>query len=124
MSGESPTFFHHAVVKARKPHKCYECRGAIQPEEKYHKFAGVWNGDFQTFQRCGDCHTLAVEIENQRDSEFGAHEDNNVEFGGLLEHASESEDNKVRLSKVVAIMQKCGAIVPQWAIDRLKGDEQ
>lgn len=120
---EHSSFFHHITVKARKIHKCCECRGAIQLGEKYHKFSGVWNGDFDTFKRCLDCHALAIEIESQNENDFGRSEENNVWFYGLTDHVAES-DGEERLSKLVAIMQKRGATVPQWAIDRLKGDEE
>ncbi len=46
------------MVKARKPHKCYECRGGIPSGETYEKIAGVWDGEFSEFKTCARCSEL------------------------------------------------------------------
>lgn len=42
--------------KARKPHKCYECRRAIAKGETYTEHSGLWrDGGWMTFRWCEHC---------------------------------------------------------------------
>ena len=59
--GEESEFYHVVIRKARKPHKCSECDGTIQPKEKYQHYVGKWDGDISTFDTC----LLCIEIENK-----------------------------------------------------------
>ena len=52
---EQAEFYQLENRKARKPHKCYECRRAIQPGEKYEHVRAKWDGDFSTIYTCGLC---------------------------------------------------------------------
>ena len=52
-----PEFYSEAWRTARKVHKCYECGRKIEPGEKYEVVSGVWDGDFETYKTCNDCHT-------------------------------------------------------------------
>ena len=53
-----PSFFDETRPKARKKHRCCECRGDILPGEHYQKVVGVWSGDFSWFKICGSCEEL------------------------------------------------------------------
>lgn len=55
---DGPEFYTAKVVKARKSHKCYECRSEIKSGEQYFRDTGMWGGDFSTFRTC----CLCVEI--------------------------------------------------------------
>lgn len=52
---DPPEFCHNEVRKARKPHKCYECRVTIEPGERYEHTRGKWEGDISTFDTCALC---------------------------------------------------------------------
>lgn len=56
--GDGPSVFDEKTVKAKKAHKCSECRGAILPGEAYLKTWGIWDGEASTFKRCADCSSL------------------------------------------------------------------
>jgi hypothetical protein len=52
---EGPEFFVMHVVKARKPHRCYECGGPIFAKEKYKRSTGKWDGEVITYRECCGC---------------------------------------------------------------------
>lgn len=104
------------MCKARKPHRCQECYGTIQPGEKYHKITGVFDGSGFTHKICADCQLLINEL-----NEGKAFEDT-VWFGGLCEFASEEGDEYLR--RYAEIKRKRGAEVKPWIIERLKGEEE
>lgn len=52
---EMPEAFRQSDVKAKKFHRCDECRGWIAPGEKYRKSFGVWDGDARSYKTCFDC---------------------------------------------------------------------
>lgn len=54
--GEGNCEFHSEVIrKARKRHKCVECKRFIEPGENYERVVGKWNGDISTFLTCIHC---------------------------------------------------------------------
>lgn len=55
---DGPDFLREKHVKARKPHQCSDCRGAIQPGEVYLHTTGMWDGDISTFKTCKGCQGL------------------------------------------------------------------
>ena len=54
-------FYSSTWPKARKPHKCCECRREIAPGEKYERTVGKWDGQMDTYLTCSEC----VEIRQQ-----------------------------------------------------------
>lgn len=60
-----PEHFRQANVRARKFHRCTECRGWIAPGETYLKTFGVWDGDAAGYATCSDCQALAAWAEDQ-----------------------------------------------------------
>lgn len=48
-------FYHTQYPTARKPHRCCECRGTIQPGERYERVSGKSDGDVWTVKSCGRC---------------------------------------------------------------------
>lgn len=60
---DPPAFFSKTVRRARKPHRCDECRGQILPGEKYEYVSGKWD-DFCTFEICEHCIDLRQWVTN------------------------------------------------------------
>lgn len=56
--GDPAEFYHAEMRKARKPHKCYECRCEIPVGETYEHVRGKWEGDVSTFKTCALCFEL------------------------------------------------------------------
>jgi len=53
---ESPASVHDVrIVKARKIHKCCECRDTINVGEKYEYVFGKWDGEIGVFKTCLSC---------------------------------------------------------------------
>lgn len=53
-----PTFYNAKIVKARKLHKCCECRQPIETGTHYHRADGLWDGEVSTFKTCLECKRL------------------------------------------------------------------
>lgn len=60
--GCGPSFASTKLLKARKDHRCFECKGAIKKGTQYEKVAGKWGTGFETFKTCGDCGSLRTEF--------------------------------------------------------------
>lgn len=55
--GERCDFYDERVVaRARKTHRCYECREPIAAGESYLRIFGVWGGDASTIKTCARCY--------------------------------------------------------------------
>ncbi|MEE5088422.1 hypothetical protein V2J74_27080 [Pseudomonas alliivorans] len=82
-------------VCARKQHTCSECRGHIQPGERYMLLSGAHDGQGYSFKRCAGCHLAFNWIDlTLRAGPNGMPPDEGIEFGALrselVEYASES----------------------------------
>lgn len=55
LDADPPEFCHHEIRKARKQHKCYECRRKIEPGERYEHVSGKWDGGLASMSVCLDC---------------------------------------------------------------------
>lgn len=108
---EWPEWFHVARPKARKQHKCCECRGVIDAGETHLKYSGVWGGEFASHRMCLDCRALMNEVD------AGVPVDEQCGFTGLLECCADIGDEY--LSRLVSIMAKRRAKIPDWAAERL-----
>lgn len=53
--GEPADFCRTETRKARKSHRCCECRKTIQPGQRYEVCSGSWDGGIQTFKTCQSC---------------------------------------------------------------------
>lgn len=56
-------FFDDTWPTARKPHRCVECREAIEVGEQHKKTAYRFNGSFHSERRCLPCVEVAAEFE-------------------------------------------------------------
>lgn len=50
--------YNSAMVKARKAHKCCECRRVIQPGEQYERVAAIWDGSWSHYRTCALCREI------------------------------------------------------------------
>lgn len=74
------------TVKARKPHRCYECGKTINPGDQYHYLTGVCSGDMHQQHTCTFCRRVFEDL-----TAMGYC----VLFGGLWEHVGEIERGDV-----------------------------
>ena len=81
---ESPTAYREIVRKARKPHKCGDCKGQIQIGERYTYISGIWDGKPTSYHRCQDCTHIRCEIVKETEEECMPM---NGLVGWLLEYA-------------------------------------
>ncbi len=61
--GPTPKFYHLTMRKARKVHKCYECRSEIKPNELYEDVRGCWEDRPLTIKTCSDCIEIREALE-------------------------------------------------------------
>ena len=55
---DGPSLYSALMRRARKQHKCCECRELIVAGDQYEDVSGCWDGDFNTHKTC----LLCVEI--------------------------------------------------------------
>lgn len=60
--GEAAEFCREVERKARKSHKCGECRRVINPGENYTYYVGKWDGEIGTHKMCSDCRSVVAEF--------------------------------------------------------------
>lgn len=56
---DRPAVFEEVMRRARKLHRCGECRGIITPGCHYHESRGLWDGQWSTHKTCGACYVVA-----------------------------------------------------------------
>ncbi len=59
--GEQATFYQERIVKARKPHTCYECRETIPIGARYEYVCGRWD-DFAHYHFCLTCAEIGTAL--------------------------------------------------------------
>ncbi|BBB99363.1 hypothetical protein [Bradyrhizobium elkanii] len=60
-----PADFYCATIRrARKPHKCEECSGAILAGESYENVRGSWDRCISEFKTCSRCVDLRTWVRN------------------------------------------------------------
>jgi hypothetical protein len=55
---EQPSCYTETLRKARKEHRCCECRETIKPGDSYHYTSGIWDGRACSFKLCAKCEAL------------------------------------------------------------------
>ena len=65
--GELSSCYSLKKRKARKQHKCCECKGVIQAGEVYNLHSGIWNCEPASFKVCADCEELRDRIRSECD---------------------------------------------------------
>jgi len=66
---DSPKVYTITNPKARKEHRCCECRGVIQVGEIYERYTGIWD-EPDTFKTCPDCVALRDEISTETKNNY------------------------------------------------------
>jgi hypothetical protein len=56
--GDAPDVYATTAMKARVPHKCYECGSAINPGEQYERNASLYDGYWTIAKTCCRCLSL------------------------------------------------------------------
>lgn len=57
-----PQFFSVSTPRARKEHRCYECKSVIHIGENYECANGKWDAGMQTFKTCNSCIQLREKL--------------------------------------------------------------
>ena len=99
--------------KARKEHRCCECRGLIQKGEHYFYSQGVWDHKGQSFKTCEECEALREKV-NQYYDEY----EDRPAFNQLYEAVFDIENIDICRTYINTKIKR-GAAVPQWMSDRL-----
>lgn len=53
--GDGPECFSRKRPRARKEHRCTECRETIEPGQQYEHASGIWDGSPDSFKTCLSC---------------------------------------------------------------------
>lgn len=65
--GDAASVFRSHMVRARKPHRCYECRDQISIGQQYERVNGLWEHTWSTYRFCLPCSEIQREFsENGR----------------------------------------------------------
>lgn len=71
LDAEPPQFSTESTPRSRTRRRCCECRGWIEPGERYHRLTGKWDGDILTFETCLQCEEIRQATwKLNRDSHF------------------------------------------------------
>lgn len=116
---EMPAAYLHRMSRARKEHKCCECRGIISVGELYHVHSGIWDGTPERYKVCEDCERLRDSIN------AGLAIDERAWFTGLAEFVFES-DNLSFIKAFLITKEKRRASIDSWMNERFDDlvDEQ
>ena len=99
--------------KARRAHRCCECRGTIEPGEIYHYHKGIWDDGPASYKVCYDCEKLRKDLDN------GVKYEDVTPFEGLWDSVDgASADNPAVARMWIAILEKRGQEVPVWLEQR------
>lgn len=93
----APTVFRQTHRRARKTHRCCECRMPILPGEQHEESFGIWEGDPQTFRTCEVCQWF---ISRVVDAELKAGcriYEARPAFGALMEAFADGHDEEIGL---------------------------
>ena len=52
---DMPAFYSEEYRRARRPHRCVECGGAIASGARYQHASGKWDGDLRSYATCLTC---------------------------------------------------------------------
>lgn len=102
-------FYSVSFRKAKKPHKCHECAGAILPGEKYEYVCGRWDGDLSYFKTCSHCVDLRTWVKNNLPCVCWAHGNMHDDLSENVREATYRASEETRglrfgfLRRVVAI---------------------
>jgi hypothetical protein len=97
--------------KARKDHRCEECRGAIKAGEIYCYHHGVFDGAGFSHKVCVDCEQIRTELNKELDTY------DQVCVGEICDAVFEGDDAGIK--RYIEIKIKRGCPVQSWMTERL-----
>jgi len=59
---ETSTVWDERIVRARKKWRCGDCHGTIKPGETYRRVGSLFDHQWSTYRRCGDCAVIACDM--------------------------------------------------------------
>jgi len=69
--GDAAEMYLEQIIKARKPHKCYECNEIIAVGEHYEYISGRWEDDWRCYRFCLTCSEIGKALTCDGGREFG-----------------------------------------------------
>ena len=63
--GDEASFYTERHVKARKVHRCHECREDIAKGDHYYVVSGKWEDEVMTYRFCGSCWEVMGEFSDR-----------------------------------------------------------
>lgn len=86
------------ISKAKAQHECCECLSPILVGERYQRFTGVWDGDFETWKTCLPCVRLREILLTETDWD-----PEELVFGTLFSAVEEARRNGLRLHPLIQL---------------------
>jgi hypothetical protein len=83
---DAPAVYEEVTRRARKQHRCGECRGLIKPGERYEEIRCLWEGQWSAHKTCVTCSVIGRTL-------LGCYG-----FGGLAKCLSEDFDFSDRVN--------------------------
>lgn len=118
---EYPQAYNHITRKARKDHRCCECRGLITKGETYEYHSGVWGGRPDSFKICAECNILRFQVDMLIKRNSSLWEDE-LYLGELREYLVESKDPEMlKLFREIQIKRRAKNPVSKDTIRRAEG---
>jgi hypothetical protein len=84
--------YSETIRKARKDHRCYECRGLISKGENYIYASGIGIDGPEDFKTCLECKLLFKQVDGMY-----SHADERPGFGELQEYIDMGSDLDLKL---------------------------
>lgn len=103
MMCDGPQAFNSVTRKARKHHKCCECREIINVGDQYQYSSGVWDGQGASFKQCLDCLQIMEGASLMPDYDPPAFEDLREWFFGFMCIGFEGEDFLQQMAEDVGV---------------------
>lgn len=113
---EPPQCYHRSLPKARKQHRCCECRGWIERGEIYERFEGIWDGEGLTFKTCPDCFDIRRRLAIILRNECGGCD---VAFTRISEELQEGDHDELS-GEFLSVMVRRGAPIHRSWWDTLR----
>lgn len=79
--GELPALYEDCTRRARREHRCCECRRPITVGQTYHEHRGIWGGKWSTYRNCLRCERVRNKLARESDC--------CIVFGGVREELRE-----------------------------------
>lgn len=109
---EMPSVYQCDRPKARKEHRCCECRGVIQVGEIYNKHHGIWGGEAADYKVCNECEELRALVDAGV-----AHSEDKTPFQQLYETVFDSR-NLQWIRAYLSNARARGGQVLEWMVKR------